>query len=236
MRCVQCGASRATGRSGRGLSAKRAASSPRRRSRGPRDDRRREALYRLLRRMAEQSVSRILEDVREGRADLAKDLFPVVYRELRAIADHRLRALPPGQTLQPTALVHEAFIALVDQGTSLQSRAHFFGVASMAMRDILVDAARKKRALKRGGGERPVEFDEQNVTRAIDSDAVDVIALSDAMDRLRSEYPRQAEVAMLRAFAGLQESEIAEIHGVTTRTIERDWRFAQAFLRRELAR
>ncbi|MBL8681637.1 MAG: sigma-70 family RNA polymerase sigma factor [Myxococcales bacterium] len=184
----------------------------------------------------QESVSRILEEVREGRADVARDLFPVVYRELKAIAQRRLSALPAGQTLQPTALVHEAFIALVDGSVSFRSRAHFFGAAAMAMRDILVDNARRKRALKRGGGERPVELDEAAVTAVVDADAVDVLALEDAMQKLRAAHPRQADVAMLRVYVGASEAEIAALHEVTERTVERDWRFAQAFLRRELAR
>lgn len=180
----------------------------------------------------------LLAAVREGRADLGRDLFPVVYDELRALAAARLRRLPPGQTLQPTALVHDAFVALVDAPARFEGRAHFFGAAARAMRDIVVDAARRKGALKRGGGERPAALDEEAVSRAVaeGSDPVDVLALSAAMDRLGAEHPRQAEVALLRAYAGLSEAEIAEIHGVTARTVERDWRFAQAYLRRELAR
>jgi RNA polymerase sigma factor (TIGR02999 family) len=183
--------------------------------------------------MEARTVTMLLAAVREGRADLGRDLFPVVYDELRALAAARLRRLPPGQTLQPTALVHDAFVALVDAPARFEGRAHFFGAAARAMRDIVVDAARK-----RGGGERPAALDEEAVSRAVaeGSDPVDLLALSAAMDRLGAEHPRQAEVALLRAYAGLSEAEIAEIHGVTARTVERDWRFAQAYLRRELAR
>jgi RNA polymerase sigma factor (TIGR02999 family) len=184
-----------------------------------------------------ESVSALLVDLAAGRNERAHELLPLVYRELRRLAEARLRKLPPGQTLQPTALVHEAYLALVDGGDpGWAGRAHFFGAAARAMRDILVDDLRRKGAAKRNGGQRAVSLDEEQVARALGVPADDLLAVSQALERLGQEHPRQAEVAMLRGFAGLSEAEIAELFEVTTRTVERDWRFAKAFLARELTR
>lgn len=179
----------------------------------------------------------LLQEVAAGRTEQAHELLPLVYRELRRLAESRLRRLPPGQTLQPTALVHEAYMALVEGGDpGWAGRAHFFGAAARAMRDIVVDQLRRKGAAKRNGGERPVSLDEEQVARALGVPADDLIAVSQALERLGAEHARQAEVAMLKGFAGLAEREIGELLEVTTRTVERDWRFAKAFLARELAR
>jgi RNA polymerase sigma factor (TIGR02999 family) len=181
------------------------------------------------------TVSALLEKISLGEARAAHELLPLVYDELRRLAAFRLRKLPPGQTLQPTALVHEVFLELVGRGDpGWDGRRHFFGAAARAMHDILVDQARRKSAKKRDAGKRVGSFDESAVLRTVGTHPDDVIALSRALDKLRIDHPRRAEVAMLKTFAGLTEGEIAEIHEVTERTVERDWRFAQAFLLREL--
>lgn len=182
-------------------------------------------------------VTAVLQRLATGETDAAAELFPLVYGELRELAAARMRRLPPGQTLQPTALVHEAFLKLIDgREVGFQGRGHFFGAAALAMRDILVDAARRKGALKRGAGEVPLELDETVVARAADVGTEDMIALAQAIERLRGAHPRQAEVVMLKTFAGLSEAEIAQLFDVNVRTVERDHRFAHAFLRRELSR
>lgn len=182
-------------------------------------------------------VTAVLERLETGDTAAAADLLPLVYGELRKLAAARMRHLPPGQTLQPTALVHEAFLKLTDgRDPGFRGRGHFFGAAALAMRDILVDAARRKGALKRGAGEIPLALDETVIARSADVGTEDMLALGQAIDRLRKAHPRQAEVVMLKTFAGLTEAEIAELSGVTVRTVERDHRFAQAFLLRELSR
>lgn len=192
-------------------------------------------------------VTAILSRMAAGDGGAAAELLPLVYAELRKLAEARMRRLPPGQTLQPTALVHEAYVKLVNGGDESKAkanaqwngRAHFFGAAAQAMRDILVDAVRRKGAAKRGGDEQHVAWDESQITQvALEGGAAkeDLVALDVALSRLHAAHPRQAEVTMLKMFAGLTEAEIAQLHGVTERTIERDFRFAQAFLLREMSR
>lgn len=182
-------------------------------------------------------ISLALERVVRGDPQAADALLPLVYSELRLLAERRLKKLPPGQTLQPTALVHDAYLELVGKGDpGWNGRGHFFGAAARAMHDLLVDQARRKSAQKRGGDLDRQTLDDSRVARAVTTEPEDVITLSRALDALRSAHPRQAEIAMLKTFAGLEEAEIAEMHGVSARTVERDWRFAQAFLRREMAR
>lgn len=182
-------------------------------------------------------LSTILEEVTNGRADATRDLLPAMYQELRRLAEARLRKLPPGQTLQPTALVHEAYLALSDKSDVRWSgRAHFFGAAARAMNEILIDQARRKSASKRNDGQRAVGLDHAELVRALAPSTDDVLAVSAAVKKLDSEHPRQAEVVLLRTLAGLTDSEIAELLSVTTRTVERDFRFARAFLARELSR
>ncbi|MFO0741153.1 MAG: ECF-type sigma factor [Labilithrix sp.] len=182
-------------------------------------------------------VTAVLQRLEAGERSAISELLPLVYGELRELAAARMRRLPPGQTLQPTALVHEAFLKLTDgRAVGFQGRGHFFGAAALAMRDILVDAARRKGAQKRGAGEVLLELDETIVARSAAVGTEDMIALAQALDRLREAHPRQAEVVMLKTFAGLSEAEIAEMNQITVRTVERDQRFAQAFLLRELSR
>jgi len=172
-----------------------------------------------------------------GRGELAAErLLPVVYAELRRLAAARLARFGAGQTLQPTALVHEAYLGLVANGDpGWKGRGHFFGAAAQAMHDIVVDRARRRAAQKRGGGAAHEDVDAISIAAPDGSGPVeDVFALSEALARLAKDHPRRHEVAMLRTFAGLSEEEIAELHGVSTRTVEREWRFARAWLAREL--
>lgn len=185
---------------------------------------------------ADASITALLHAAQSGQRDAADALLHAVYAELKAIAYARVRHLRAGQTLGPTALVHEAYEKLFRGGDArFQSRAHFFGAASQAMRDLLVDHARQKAALKRGGDQaRAPEEALEELPIAIDLPFEDLLALDEALRKMSQEHPRKAEIVMLRYFAGLTEDEIAELTGVTTRTIEREWRFAKAWLHRAL--
>jgi RNA polymerase sigma factor (TIGR02999 family) len=163
----------------------------------------------------------------------AADLLPVVYAELRRLAAALSGRLPPGQTLQPTALVHEAYLRLVgDRDPGWEGRRHFFGAAARAMRNILVEQARRKGAHKRGGGARRVELAEG--LAVIEPPAEDLLAVDEAIQKLQAEKPQLAEIAMLRYFAGLSVDQAASVLGVSSSTLEREWRFARAWLVREL--
>jgi RNA polymerase sigma factor (TIGR02999 family) len=163
----------------------------------------------------------------------ATELLPVVYAELRRLAASMASRLPPGQTLQPTALVHEAYLRLVgDKDPGWNGRRHFFGAAARAMRDILVDQARRKGARKHGGGARRVELNEG--LAVIEPPADDLLAVDDAIQALQAEKPHLAEIASLRYFAGLSADETAAILGISASTLAREWRFARAWLSRRL--
>jgi RNA polymerase sigma factor (TIGR02999 family) len=191
----------------------------------------------MMRRMSDTAVSVVLQQLAGGDRAAANELLPLVYRELRRLAEVRLRKLPPGQTLQPTALVHEAYLELVGRGDpQWNGRGHFFGAAAQAMHDILVDQARRKAALKRGGDQVRVELDDSGLGAMLGVDLVETLALTDALARLRAEHPRAATVALLKVFGDAADADIAALHETTTRTVERDWRFARAYLARELAR
>jgi RNA polymerase sigma factor (TIGR02999 family) len=173
-----------------------------------------------------------------GDSQAAAELLPLVYRDLRRLASANLARLGREQTLSATALVHEAYLALAgghDPGWS--GRGHFFGAAARAMRELLVDAARRRSAIKRGGGQQRLDVDEEADVLAIDTglDADELLALDAALDRMKGEHERAAEIVMLRYFAGLTTDEIAATLGVTTRTVERTWRFARAWLSAELS-
>lgn len=188
----------------------------------------------IVRRVGEGSapeLTRLLHAAAAGDRLAAAAVLPRVYAELRALAAARLSRLPPGQTLQATALVHEAWVELVAGGDpGWNSRNHFFAAAAHAMRDLLVDRARRKAAQKRGGGlvrgDADVELQAGDEALA----GEDLLALDEAIERLRREHPRRAEVVILGFYGGLPHAEIAEHLGVTTRTVEREWRFARAWL------
>ncbi len=177
-------------------------------------------------------VTRLLLDLQHGREGASDRLVPLVYSELHDLAVHYMRNERADHTLQPTALVHEAYLRLVDQrNATWQNRSHFFGIAAQAMRRILVDHARRKRATKRAGGER-VTLDE-SVAEAPQR-SVDLIALDDALVKLAALDPRQAKVVELRYFGGLDIEQVAESIGISPATVKRDWTFARAFLQREM--
>jgi RNA polymerase sigma factor (TIGR02999 family) len=180
-------------------------------------------------------VTRILADIERGDRQAAGELLPLVYDELRRLAGSRLAREAPGQTLQPTALVHEAYIRLVggDPARAFDGRGHFFAAAAAAMRRILIDRARDRRRLKRGGGRRRVQIDLDNLLAEPPGD--DVLALDEAVTALAREDPEAAELVKLRAFAGLTLARAAEVLGIARRTADRDWAYARAWLCHALA-
>ncbi|WP_437992426.1 ECF-type sigma factor [Sorangium sp. So ce145] len=183
----------------------------------------------------DSDVTRMLGEIAAGRREAAGELLPVVYGELRKLAAAQLSRLRPGETLQPTALVHEAYLRLVgaaDPGWN--GRGHFFGAAAQAMRELIVDHVRRRSAAKRGSGRRPAELDAAFDVASGDLGLEDVLAVDAALKRLEGAHPRKAQVVVMRYFGGLSEEESAEALGVTARTVERDWRFARAFLHEAL--
>ncbi len=179
-------------------------------------------------------VTAMLAAWRHGEREAAERLFELVYLELRAIAGNYLRRERAGQTLQPTALVHEAYLRLVDQTrVEWKNRGHFFAVASQAMRRALVDHARSRAAAKRGGG---VEPEALSVEMAAETPVapIDILALDQALDRLAAADPELARVVELRFFGGLTLEETGEVAGRSLASVKRDWRAARAFLHREL--
>ena len=160
-------------------------------------------------------------------------LLPVVYQELRRLAANYLRRERPGQTLQPTALVHEAYLRLMkDKPGRWQSRAHFFGIAAQLMRRILIDHARSHLRQKRGGEQQKVSLDEAVVFS--EDKGEELMAVDQALDRLAQLDPRQARVVEMRFFAGLSVEEIAAVLGVSPKTVKRDWSVAKAWLYADL--
>lgn len=178
-------------------------------------------------------VTYILNEAARGQAAAAETLLPLVYEELRALAAHFLRQERADHTLQPTALVHEAYLKLIDQTrVNWNDRTHFFAVAAQAIRRILVDHARRKKADKRGSGWGRVELSE--AADAANEMQVDVLALDEALTRLETLNERQARVVQMRYFAGLKEAEVAELLGVNRSTVADDWAIAKAWLAAEL--
>jgi RNA polymerase sigma factor (TIGR02999 family) len=178
-------------------------------------------------------VTELLLGLDQDRDRAVDRLFPKVYDELRAVATARLRAERAGHTLSATALVHEAYLKLVDQRrVDWKNRAHFFAIAARAMRRILLDHATARNAEKRGGGAALVTLGEESASR--ESNLDEVLALDQAMGRLAALDPRQERVVELRFFGGLNLEEIAEVLGVSLASVNRDWRMARAFLTAEL--
>jgi RNA polymerase sigma-70 factor, ECF subfamily len=176
-----------------------------------------------------------LMDLGRGDRGAVDRLLPLVYDELRKLAAGRAQMKRPGQSIEPTALVHEVFLRLIEQtGAAYENRAHFFAVAATAMHQILTDRARRRRAEKRGGGRARVELHE-DVARFDDTDW-DLVALDDALERLNKIDPRLFKVVEMRFFAGMTVDEIAQVLQVSKSTVETDWRVARAFLNRELKR
>jgi RNA polymerase sigma factor (TIGR02999 family) len=178
--------------------------------------------------MSEQSTERT-----PGEKQPAADILPDVYAELRRLAGALSARLQPGQTLQPTALVHEAYLRLVRQNDpGWEGRRHFFGSAARAMREILIEQARRKASGKHGGASARVELDEG--LAVIEPPADDLLALDEAIQRLQAEKPHLAEIVMLRYYTGLSFEETAGVVGRSVSTIKREWRFAHAWLSRQL--
>lgn len=178
-------------------------------------------------------VTTLLDRWNRGDSDALQALVPIVYTELRRVAARQLRAERASHTLQPTALVHEAYVRLtLQRHLEWQSRAHFFGVAAGVMRRILVDHARRHDARKRGNGLRPIPLDE--ALDVVAPAAVSVLGLDQALLRLEGVDPRLAAIVELRAFGGLTIDEVAHVNGVSSSTAKREWRMAKAWLVREL--
>ena len=180
-----------------------------------------------------QPVTELLRAAQAGDAAAAERLLAVVYEQLHQLARARMAHLPPGQTLQPTALVHEAYLRLTGKGdVPWESRRHFFFAAARAMRDILVEQARRKAGLKRGGGRQRQELDE--ACAVIEPPGENVLAVHDALEELEKQDPLKAQIVLLRYFSGLTTAETAEILGLAERTLERKWHFIRAWLLKRL--
>ena len=180
-------------------------------------------------------VTRILNAIERGDAKATDELLPLVYEELRVLAAQRLSAERPGQTLQATALVHEAYIRLVaDEVTSWSSRGHFFAAAAEAMRRILVDNARRKQRLKRGGERQRVPADEAQLT--ICGPSEDLLALDEALEKLSQRDKLKADLVKLRFFGGLTGEQAAKVLGISHNTADRYWAYARSWLHLEITK
>ena len=176
------------------------------------------------------TTTEVLEQLRSGRREALDRIMPLVYHELRAIAHQRLAARGPRRTLVTTALVHEAYLKLVDQSdANWRDRAHFLALASVAMRHILIDRARARATLRRGGAGKEVTL--EDAAAIVDDRAELLLEIDDAIDRLAAVAPRLAQVVEYRFYGGLSETEVAEVLGVTLRTVQRDWTKARMLLR-----
>ena len=182
---------------------------------------------------ASGDVTRLLQAYREGDREAYDRLFPIVYDDLRRIARAHLRRQRSGHTLGTTGIVHEAYLKLVDPANNgYQDRNHFLAVAARAMRQVIISYARRHAAGKRGGGERALPLEERDIP--VQSQAEAILDVDRALERLEEFEPRLARVVECRFFAGLDEEETAEALGVSTRTVQRDWMRARAWLREEL--
>ncbi len=174
-------------------------------------------------------ITQVLQAIGQGDGRASEELLPLVYDELRRLAAARMAQEAAGQTLQPTALVHEAWLRLVgDDERTWQNRAHFFGAAAEAMRRILIENARRKSRLKRGGGQVRLDVDQLELAATTPDDKV--LLIDEALERLQAQDPEKARVVVLKFFGGLTNQEVAESLGVTERTIERHWAYAKAWL------
>jgi|ERR1051326_2152193 RNA polymerase sigma factor (TIGR02999 family) len=181
-----------------------------------------------------RDVTQILERVEQGDAKAAEELLPLVYEELRKLAAQKMAHERPGQTLQPTALVHEAWLRLAGprEGQAWQNRAHFFAAAAEAMRRILIERARAKSRLRRGGGRERVLL--EHVTLATEDPDETVLAIHEAIERLAGQDPLKAQIVRLRYFAGLTHDQIGTALGMAEPTVRRHWAFARSWLYAEL--
>jgi RNA polymerase sigma factor (TIGR02999 family) len=180
-------------------------------------------------------VTRILNAINAGDGGASEKLLPIVYAELRRLAARKLAHEAPGQTLDPTALVHEAYIRLVGSADRRwENRGHFFAAAAEAMRRVLIDLARKKKRVKRGA--RPKRLDLKQIDLAYEMPADELIALNEAIEKLQDEDPAKAELVKLRFFTGLTVEQAAEALGISRATADRHWKFARAWLYHEITR
>lgn len=178
-------------------------------------------------------VTVILDAIRSGNAKAAQELLPVVYDELRRLAASKLAQQPPHQTLQPTALVHEAYLRMLGNGNhSWQDRQHFFAAAAEAMRHLLVDRARRKAAARHGGGWQRVDLDD--VVLAANASDDNVLLVNEALEKLAAHDATCAQLIKLRFFGGLTFPQAAEVMGMSERTAKRSWAYARAWLFREI--
>jgi len=181
-----------------------------------------------------EDFTRVLNAAQAGDQSAGKAAFATIYQELRRLASSRMAQEAPGHTLQPTALVHEAWLRLVNPDVAWKNRAHFFGAASEAMRRILVDYARRRKSQKRGGGVEPEELDEFTFVLVAPPD--ELLAVNDALDKLAAEDPTAAELVKLRYFVGMPMQEAAAALDLSVRTAERIWTYARVWLKREIRR
>jgi len=182
---------------------------------------------------AADDVTVLLRELGQGSPTAAEKLIPLVYDELRRLANYQLRRERPGHTLQATALVHEAFLKLSNQReTNWSGRAHFLALASALMRRVLVDYARKRRREKRGAGREQIPLEDDLLS---EEQSEEILALDIALDRLEAKEPRQRRVVELRYFGGLTEEEAAVVLGISPKTIRRDWTVARAWLYQQMA-
>jgi len=180
-------------------------------------------------------VTLILQRIEQGDSRAADELLPLVYDELRRLAAQKMAHEAAGQTLQPSALVHEAWLRLGGEAQPRwQNRAHFFGAAAEAMRRILIDHARRRRALRHGGGQERLNVEDLELADASADGDDQLLAVHEALDRLAAEDPRKAELVKLRYFVGLTNEEAAQALGVSVPTVKRDWAYARAWLFREI--
>ncbi len=186
--------------------------------------------------MADASITHCLHAAEQGDPRASAELLPLLYSELHRLAQACMARTPPGNTLQATALVHEAYMRLIgggDGNVNWNSRGHFFGAAAQAMRQILVDQARRKASLKRGGGRKRTDLDDVELTFQTPAD--DLLALDEALKKLEQADPRKARVVMLRYFAGLSNEQTAAALNISVPTVEREWRFSRSFLYSQLS-
>jgi RNA polymerase sigma factor (TIGR02999 family) len=176
-------------------------------------------------------VTRLLEAAQAGDPQAAAQLLPLVYAELRTLAAAKLAAERPGHTLNPTALVHEAYLRLIGS-PSFDSRGHFFAAAAEAMRRILVEQARRRQALKRGGGAKRGKVELEQIASPVPED--ELLALNDALTAFAEQHPEKAELVKLRYFAGLTADEAATALGISPSTADRQWAFARAWLKQAM--
>lgn len=180
-------------------------------------------------------ITRLLSSARDGDKAAHEQLWSLIYDELRRLAQQQMAAEAPGHTLQPTALVHEAYFRLFgDTKVEWSNRRHFFGAAAKSMRQIRIDDARKRKRLKRGGSDGSAHLDGDPAI--FDQDPTEVLAIHEALDKLEADDPRRAEIVMLRYFAGLTVEETATAIDLSRRTVQVEWRLARAWLHRELSK